>query len=118
MGGRCRWKPDRPVSELCHGAADLLKQAGFVFHCASRSTEACYYRWPGKQSLIRIAAHSKDKANGLSHVAGKITFGEDMICDKPGYARISDEAFRSKVARGIGEYFLKAKPAERKKDAA
>lgn len=86
----------------------MLKGAGFEFHCSSRSTEACYYRWPGKRSLLRVARHRKDKTpQGLNHVAGRITFNGTILTG-PEEMRISDDKVRAVVALGIGEYFLKA----------
>lgn len=111
MGYRTH-KPDQRTDDLCHRAADMLKRAGFEFHCASMKTEACYYCWPGKKSLLRVAAHSKkERPPGLSHVAAKVTFNGTCLSE-PGFMRVADHKVETMVALAIGRYFLKARETE------
>lgn len=98
-------KPVRDTLELCGIATAMLKGAGFVLHCASRRSEACYYKWPGREELLRVAARSKDEVDGLGNVVARITFDGTCLTG-PGLMRISDDKIEQVVAAGIGRYFL------------
>ena len=93
---------------LCTHAATLVKMAGFVFDSASMKGEACYYKWPGKDYLLRIAAHryTGPRSKKATKVIAKITFGSECA-GYPGYSTISYEKAREMVARGIGQYLLR-----------
>lgn len=109
MGHRNWHKPVQRVDDLCHRASDMLKAAGFLFHGSSMKTEACYYRYPGKKSLLRVARHRKDRTpSGLDHVAGRVTFNGNVLTG-PDEMRIADEKVTAMVAMAIGQYFLNAK---------
>jgi hypothetical protein len=62
--------------EACAEASVFLKRAGFVLVNASMTTEATYYRLPGREGVIRIAAHGSGSKSmpGLPRVLAKLTF--------------------------------------------
>ena len=101
-------KERRDCLELCNRAADLLRLAGFEFRHASRTTEACYYGWPGRSELIRVAAHAFGGAvQGKADVIAKITYGTDMPQGRGATVKISMQSADRRVAEAIGHYFLK-----------
>ena len=103
-------KPKQTLTtlECCDRASALLKEAGFVLENQSMRTEACYYRWPDRVDLIRIATHkSKRSMIGLGNVVSRITFNGNRN-DQPGEIRICDEAIENRVMWAIGKYFLKS----------
>ena len=98
----------KPIStlELCDRASQLLKKVGFILDYTSMKTEACYYRYPEKWGLIRVAAHKvRAQPVGLGPIVAKITFNVN-IHDTPGMMRIADEKFQNTVAVVIGRYFI------------
>jgi hypothetical protein len=91
----------------CDEAATLLKSAGFVLANVSLRSEASYYRWPGRDGLIRVATHGSDGAMvGLGHVLAKITFPPYRFTGKPDHIIINPDKVRTVVAIAIGLYFL------------
>lgn len=85
----------------------LLKSAGFELRFVSRKTEACYFAWPGRNEVLRVAAHKSGGDDyGLNKIVSKITFGQDAPKSRPGTLRISEGAFLDLVRRRIGEYML------------
>ena len=94
--------------DLCDRAAVLLKDAGFVHYQTSMKTEACYYRWPDRPHLLRLASHSGGKTrNGLGPVAAKLTFTGN-VHSRPGTMRLAHEKFEQMVALAVGQYFIKS----------
>lgn len=83
-------------------AVARLKRAGFELAYASMKSEACYYRFPGRDGVIRVAAHryggAADYAVTLP-VFACLTFGRQM---RPR----SDAALETVVALAVGRYFL------------
>ena len=101
-------KPTVYTDDLAHEAARLLRLAGFVLHCASRKTEACYYKWPGRKALIRVATHGKSKrAQISSDVVAALTF-KGRHCDDPNTMRLHSQKFELMVWQAIGRYMIKA----------
>jgi len=109
LGRRRRPKRQRPTLELCKDAADLLKAIGFELANVSMDSEACYYRWPGRTELLRIAAHgSKGAPIGIGWpVVSLLTF-RGTHKDKPDHMALADEKFDQMVAQAIGWYFLRS----------
>ena len=102
-------KPERCVFELCHFASERIKAAGFEFCESSMKTEACYYRWPGKTTLLRVAAHRSDSRNKgiVGKTVSRLTFTGNHGT-KPDKIRISDEKVDQMIAQAIGWYFLRS----------
>ncbi len=101
-------KPTQDTLDLCERATTMLRAAGFVLSCVSQKTEACYYRWPDRHHLIRIAAHRyRGPVAGLGQVVSKITFNGTHH-DPPGLMKISDEKVGTIVEQAIGQYFLRS----------
>jgi hypothetical protein len=101
-------KPLRCTLELCALAGQMLREAGFVLHTASRKSTATYYRWPGRSDQLRVADHAKDKKpNGLERVVARVTFSGAHAAN-PGYMRISDDKVEQMVAQAIGRYFMRS----------
>lgn len=103
-------KTQQRTLDLCNRAAEMVKDAGFVLHTVSRTTEACYYKWPDREHLLRIAAHSKRSAPPgirVEMVVGKITFN-GCCHDDPGKMKISDSKVEQMVATAIGYYFMRS----------
>lgn len=87
----------------CEYAVERLKAAGFVHHYTSMKSEACYYRYPGRDCLIRVAVHGSRApttlpAGSLPTVA-RITFGST-------YNPKSWDAVDSQIYRAVGRYFM------------
>lgn len=89
--------------EACNLAADMIKAAGFEFRYASFRSEACYYGWPERTTLLRIAAHSHDKGvNGLGKIVSRLTLNSQSIKFK------SPDTMERIIALAIGHYFLRS----------
>lgn len=89
--------------EACNVAAFRLKSVGFEFRYSSMKSEACYYGWPDRQELLRIAAHSHDNdVRGLGKVVSRLTLNRQSIKFK------SPESMEHVIALAIGHYFLKS----------
>jgi hypothetical protein len=91
--------------EFCEYAANKLKKAGFVLCYTSMKSEACYYKWPGLDYTIRIAAHQFGRTERRSledtdRVAASITFGEN-------FRPKSTEALDTVIEQAVGKFFLK-----------
>jgi hypothetical protein len=103
-------KPQHDTLELCTRAGTMLKAAGFELRFVSSQSEACYFAWPGKSALIRVASHSQRGKSPLGLVGNVIdrslTFTPEKFA-KPGHMRLSDEAFVTKVALAIGCYLIR-----------
>ncbi len=101
-------KPTQNTLDLCDRAATMLRAAGFIFVNVSMKTEACYYRWPDRPHLLRIAAHRlKNPPIGLGPVVSKITFNGTHV-DRPGMMKIADPKVDAVVEQAIGRYFLRS----------
>lgn len=87
----------------CEYAAERLKAAGFVHHHTSMKSEACYYRYPGKKCLIRIATHGSRAPRTLPTdslpTVARITFGKT-------YNPKSWDAVDAQIYRAVGRYFM------------
>ena len=103
--------------ELCDLASARLKEAGFVLAYSSDSSEACYYRWPDRPEVLRVAAHRFKKGkgykrdDGAARVASVLTFNHHLS-DAPGKMKIAEEKIESMIASAIGRYFLASTPAK------
>ena len=103
--------------ELCDLASARLKEAGFVLAYSSDRSEACYYRWPGRPEVLRVAAHRFRKGWGTrggagdARVAAVLTFNHHQV-DAPGRMKIAEEKIESMIASAIGRYFLASTPAK------
>lgn len=86
----------------CEIAANLVKVAGFELHYISMKSEARYYRFPGYDGLLRIAAHKGGKKR--DGVAGdtwaKITFHFE-------HGAKSRPNIENHTATAIGFYFMR-----------
>lgn len=100
-------KPLVPTLDMVHEAVRLLKLAGLVLHCPSRKTEACYYKWPGRASLIRVAAHSKGKSIISKDVVVSLTFKGSHL-EGPNKMRLHPHKFEMRVWQAIGQYMIKS----------
>ena len=98
-------KPSYSTLDLCACAAEMVKQAGFVHHKTSMKTEACYYRWPDRGDLLRIATHAKGGDPAQGKIVSRITFNGGLY-EPPGMMKIADQKVESTVASAIGRYFL------------
>ena len=99
----------RSISTLavCNEAADLLKSAGFELACTSMRSEACYYKWPGRPGVIRIASHKFSGGMvGLDHVLACLTFPPYKFAKEPDHIIVSRDKVRTMVAIAIGRFFL------------
>jgi hypothetical protein len=54
--------------EACTEASALLRKAGFQLVCASMQSEATYYRFPGRNGVIRVSTHTGGRPIGLDRV--------------------------------------------------
>lgn len=105
-------KPVVSTLDLCDRAAKELRRIGFELRNASMKSEACYYALPGRKSLLRIAAHSKQKDQiGMTNVVSKLTFcgGAGGIDMHSGNMRLHPDKFEQMIALSIGRYLLKSK---------
>lgn len=85
--------------EACDLAAAYLKQIGFEHRYTSRKSEACYYGMPGKESVLRVAAHRYGGQEwGMMPVIECLTFTARQ------YAEIQ---VAERTAAAVGHYFLR-----------
>lgn len=85
-------------------AARMIKAAGFVLRYASMQSEACYYGWPGRTGMLRIAAHKGGKRSdgmGRGPVWARLTI-------YPDHGRKNLLKIEHATAMAIGFYFLRA----------
>ena len=108
-------RPLRPTLELCTQAAEILKAIGFIHRCTSLKSEACYYAWPGYNTLLRVAAHGgKDNkaAQRFGKVVARLTFNGGAGGTPPHVMLIADCKFEGMVAQAVGLYFVRSLPPE------
>lgn len=108
--GSVRFREPKPVVstlDMVHEAARLMKMAGFILHCPSRKTEACYYKLPGRTSLIRVAAHAKTKSLISRDVVASLTFVGTHLMDT-GHMRLRRDQFEKMVHLAVGRYMIKS----------
>lgn len=89
--------------EMCAEASGMLRAAGFVLANASRSSEACYYAFPGRVGLLRVAAHGSSgpvHRDSRQPVAARLTFSPNIRPRSP-------EGMEKLVALVIGKFFLR-----------
>jgi hypothetical protein len=96
--------------EACAYAADLLKQAGFEHRYTSMKSEACYYGLPGREEVIRIAAHAHGHGDrALMPIIVRLTFAapsaESLSVHK------SWDQVDNRVANALGYYVLRCAKA-------
>jgi hypothetical protein len=101
--------PDHDVFDLCTYAAEVLIRAGFQWHETSRQTESCYYKFPGRDGVLRVGTHKRKKPDkNKDRIYGKITFAPTPVLSPPGMIRMTEQAIESKIAYAIGTYLMKA----------
>ncbi len=95
------------MHEVVEKCVALLKSAGFELRNASMRSEACYYALPGRETLLRVAVHSRDKPHaGLTKVVSKITIN-GRHCDPSEHITMNPEKIHGIVAAAIGRYMLR-----------
>lgn len=100
-------RPDIDVLTLCQEASEWLRRAGFELAYVSMKSEACYFCWPGRTDLLRVAAHKRDnRPLGLGRVVSRLTFHASSG-RVPGHMRVSPEKVRAMIALAVGEYFMR-----------
>ena len=100
--------PAFDVFRLCQEAGEKLISYGFRRKVISLKTEACYYFLPGREGVLRVAAHkSKPRWNGLDNVVARLTFSGNghrgdqwLIC--------SPEKLETMLHIAIGQYIAKS----------
>lgn len=103
-------KHDRPIRntlDLCNEAANILKKAGFAPRLASRKSEACYYGWPGRPHLLRVAEHRRKGREPNDMIVASVTFHGNCH-DTPGTTRITEDKLLQTVAEAIGRYMIRS----------
>ena len=102
-------KPVHEVFDLIEYASQMLKKVGFEVSYVSRQSEAVYYRFPGRDGLLRLATHSKNRTPfGLNEPVSKLTFNGD-IPGNPGKTKSSLDALDNRIHAAIGKYFANSK---------
>ena len=100
---------DKQKRTYCEYATERLKLAGFVHNHTSMKSEACYYRYPGRNCLIRIATHAGSTPKNLPcdslPTVARITFGKT-------YNPKSWDAVDAQIFRAVGRYFMWTGKAE------
>ena len=110
-------KPTVSIDDMAHEASRLLKLAGFVLHRPSRYTEACYYKFPGRSALLRVATHAKRKSIISGDVIEAITFRGTHLTG-PTTMRLHSHKFELIIWRAIGRYMINSAEYERRKQEA
>ncbi len=95
---------EEAMNPYCDQAALMLKRAGFVLESVSMKSEACYYRLPDRNELLRIAAHKYGgpRQTKNTDVVSKLTISKEMAPN--------DEKLERMVATAMGYYFLRSTP--------
>ncbi len=100
-------KPLMSGFEACALAADILKSVGFVLHSVSMKSEACYYKFPRRNGVLRVSTHSsKHQMIGLDFVAARLTFNPKGCNDAPGMVIADAAAVEHRTAQAIGQFFI------------
>lgn len=99
-------KPDHDILHLCAHTCELLKRIGFERVNVSMKGESVYFRWPGRNGVLRVSAHrTKAGVIGLDNIVAKITFSPDGR-GHGGTLRCDTQAVQSFIWRGIGQYMV------------
>lgn len=94
--------------EACNVAAEMLLAVGFEHRYTSMKSEAAYYGWPGRNFVLRVAAHKahRHELHGLP-IAATITFNpRNFKTDLAGWPVMPREHVLRCVATAIGNYML------------
>jgi len=92
----------------CRRSGEILLQAGFVLRHASLKSEARYYGWPGRNGLLRVAAHAgKAEVIDGQLIIAKLTF----VYPSPKAAEKKDllltkDQLEAQTAAAIGRFFI------------
>lgn len=74
-------KPSHDTLELADRMAAILKSVGFVLKYVSMKSEACYYAWPGRHEVVRIATHRFGKNHGrVRDINGQVVVAKITLC--------------------------------------
>ena len=90
----------------CDAAAEHLRRAGFRLVHASMRSEACYYGLPGRDGLLRVAAHrfsGGERQRTADPVHACLTFQANGLPQ-------SEEKLETMVALAVGRFVLRSKP--------
>ena len=96
--------------DACDRAAKLVRKAGFALVCASMKSTACYYSYPNRHGVLRIATHRKGGRNEWSKdgpTLVSVTFPDGGV-RKDCHLYMTEEYIENHVANAIGLYLLRS----------
>ena len=96
--------------DACDRAAKLVRKAGFALVCASMKSTACYYSYPSRHGVLRIATYRKGGRNEWSKdgpTLVSVTFPDGGV-NKDGHLHLTEEYIENHVANAIGLYLLRS----------
>jgi hypothetical protein len=99
--------------ELQDRTAAMLRGCGFDLVNVSRKSTACYYRFPGRFGLLRVAIHKKHEKNDpLSGEPVLISINCQGFMPSPTDWKfeITEAKIESDVARAVGLYMIRSRP--------
>lgn len=94
--------------EACDRASIILRELGFRLTYTSMKSEACYYKLPGFDGVVRIAAHRLGRTEHRkmsSPVVANVTFG---LCQ----GNLSQQQIGQRVTFALGKYLTERLKAE------
>jgi hypothetical protein len=100
--------------EACRVAGEILKAAGFELRYTSMKSEACYYGWPGRPDVLRVAAHRHGHEDRWQMpVAATLTFNAANFRErKSGIPHLSRTHLMERLATAVGKYMLRTAGVE------
>src|SRR5271165_498281 len=94
--------------EACKRAGEILLVAGFQLRHRSLKSEACYYGWPGRNGLLRVAAHAgKAEVIDGQLIVAKLTF--TYASPKAALAKsllLTKDQIEAQTAAAIGRFLI------------
>ena len=94
--------------DACRRAGEIVLAAGFQLRHRSLKSEACYYAFPGRQGLLRIAAHAAkgDLVEG-QRILSRLTFTyESAKAAEKRSLLLTKDQLEAQTAAAIGRFLI------------
>jgi hypothetical protein len=94
--------------DACRHAGEILLRAGFQLRHRSLKSEACYYVWPDRRGLLRIAAHAgRGEVIDGQPIIAKLTFGYASPRDAQKQSLVlTMDQLEAQTAAAIGRFMI------------
>jgi hypothetical protein len=94
--------------DACRRAGEILIRAGFQLRHRSLKSEARYYGWPGRNGLLRVAAHAgKAEVIDGQLIIAKLTFTyENPKAAEKRSLLLTKDQLEAQTAAAIGRFLI------------